>query len=134
MLRQTASQQTLSRIINARAPGGNGQIIKPAPFPVQWDVGAKSANVTLSNNNLTAAGSSGTRGIVRANYGAPSGYWELTVGASLPDSLVVGFVNANRSNLDQDLVRDEGGGTYNAIGLDQGFSPEGPGGSGNWGI
>lgn len=135
MLRQSASAQTLSRVINARSPGGNGQIVAPAPFPVQWDVGWKSANITLSNNNLTVAGTASFRSMVRANYSAPSGYWELTLG-TMADSLVVGFASANRSTFDSDLVREElfgGSGVYYAIGLDQGQYPEGPGGSGTWG-
>lgn len=55
------------------------------PFtPAIWNVSDKSANMGLSNGNLTAATTTAATGSVRANAGSNSGkcYWEMTYVAS----------------------------------------------------
>lgn len=78
-----------------------------------WNPSDKSANVTLSNGNLTASGSNGSGGAVRANQGKSSGkwYWEITQNAAILGQ-VVGVGNATMDLAQQVGITTDGWSYY----------------------
>jgi len=93
-----------------------------------WSTTDKSANVTLTNGNLTAATTSGLNPGVRGNTGKSSGkyYWEATMtdwsGASAGIGLATAAAPFGALQTGQAVATKAGGGANGAIYIDGSYS------------